>query len=360
MKILYTLCLSLTIWILATTYGNSQENPETTNSEIQDLHSVKEKIIQEEKEALKKAVENIESRLQAQAITETEAEALKKAAAEKHALNIENRFAIASNQSELIKRNGADSTSGYGTRIILGIGQVDIDNDFIFGIKVQNKNKDKKRKYDRRTTTGFVFAFGLNNAITEGKSLDDSDFKIGGSRFAELGWSWKTRVFKNSNWLRIKYGVSFQFNGLKPIDNQFYVDTGEQTELQVHPLELKKSKFRMDNLVAPIHFEFGPSKKTEGENYFRYSTKKQFVFGLGGYAGVNLGARQKLKYRADGERQKQKIKADYNTNNFIYGLSAYVGWGGTSLYAKYDLNPIFKNNAVDQRNVSLGLRLDFD
>src|SRR5690606_28543194 len=115
MKILYTLCLSLTIWILATTYGNSQENPETTNSEIQDLHSVKEKIIQEEKEALKKAVENIESRLQAQAITETEAEALKKAAAEKHALNIENRFAIASNQSELIKRNGADSTSGYGT-----------------------------------------------------------------------------------------------------------------------------------------------------------------------------------------------------------------------------------------------------
>ena len=116
----------------------------------------------------------------------------------------------------------------------------------------------------------------------------------------------------------------------------------------------------MDNLVVPIHFEFGPSKKTEGENYFRYSTKKQFVFGLGGYAGVNLGARQKLKYREDGERQKQKIKADYNTNNFIYGLSAYAGWGGTSLYMKYDLNPIFKNNAVDQRNISLGLRLDFD
>lgn len=360
MKILCAVCLSLTFWILSTTYGNSQEYPDWANPEIGELHSLKERIIQEEKAALKKAVENIDSRLHTKAITEKEAETLKKAAAEKHALNIENRIAIVDNQLALIDRNGIDSTKIKGTSIILSIGNEDSKDNRIFGLSIEGESVKKIKKYDRRTTTGFVFAFGLNNAITEGKSFNDSDFKIGGSRFAELGWSWKTRVFKNSNWLRVKYGLSFQFNGLKPIDNQFYVDTGEQTELQVHPLELKKSKFRMDNLVVPIHFEFGPSKKREGENYFRYSTKEQFVFGFGGYAGVNLGARQKLKYREDGKRQKQKLKANYNTNNFIYGISSYAGWGGISLYAKYDLNPIFKNSAVDQRNISLGLRLDFD
>ena len=190
--------------------------------------------------------------------------------------------------------------------------------------------------------------------------MQDSDFKVAGSRFAELGWAWKTRVFKNTNWLRVKYGLSFQFNGLKPTDNRYYVDTGEQTELQQYPLDLDKSKFRMDNLVVPIHFEFGPSKKIEHDDYFRYSTENKIKIGLGGYAGINLSTRQKLKFEEDGEDRKLKLKANYNTNNFIYGLSGYIGWHGVALYAKYDLNTIFKNNPVDQRNVSLGLRFDVD
>ena len=36
----------------------------------------------------------------------------------------------------------------------------------------------------------------------------------------------------------------------------------------------------------------------------------------------------------------------------------YACVDGVLLYVKYDLNPIFKNAAVDQRNVSLGLRFD--
>jgi len=37
-----------------------------------------------------------------------------------------------------------------------------------------------------------------------------------------------------------------------------------------------------------------------------------------------------------------------------------VGFDGIQLYAKYDLNPIFKDALVEQRNVSLGLRFDLD
>jgi hypothetical protein len=80
--------------------------------------------------------------------------------------------------------------------------------------------------------------------------------------------------------------------------------------------------------------------------------------GLGGYGGFNLGTRQKLKYERDGDRVKDKLKRDYNTSNLIYGLSAYAGFGGTTLYMKYDLNPIFKDALVEQNNISLGLRFD--
>ena len=75
---------------------------------------------------------------------------------------------------------------------------------------------------------------------------------------------------------------------------------------------------------------------------------------------MNLGTRQKLKFNQDGEEVNQKLKANYNTNNFIYGLSGYIGYSQISLYAKYDLNTIFKNDPLEQRNVSIGIRWDWD
>src|SRR5690606_35473477 len=257
MKSLITLTIGCTLWLLCGFYANAQEMDHDTKTSVEQLRNLKEKIIQEEKDALKATVENINARLENSDINEAEAEALKQQAAEKHALNIENRIAIIDNQVELLKRN-KKTEEEEGNNYFFRVGSSDVNYSVVY-----LGPKKKIKQYDKRTISSLVFAFGLNNVITEGESLEDSDFKIAGSRFAELGWAWKTRVFKNTNFLRIKYGVSFQFNSLKPTDNHFYVDTGEQTELQVHPLDLDKSKFRMDNLVVPIHFEFGPSKKNE-------------------------------------------------------------------------------------------------
>ena len=343
------LSAALAVWLMGMCFCHAQE----TTIEI--LETSKTAIINEEKDLLKMAVEKINEQLQNQEITQEEAEQLKQEVAEKHALNIENRLAIVDNKIALLERNKDVEVIDDENRSYLKFSLGDSDEGVVYLGK-----KYKTPKYDRRTKSHLVFSFGLNNAIGDGQSLDDSDFKVGGSRYAEIGLAWKTRVFDNSNWLRILYGISFQFNGLKPTDNRYFVDTGDQTELQVFPTDLDKSKFRMDNLVVPIHVEFGPSKKIEKENYFRYSTHNKFKMGLGGYAGLNLGSRQKLKFEENGEDVKQKLKADYNTSNFVYGLSAYVGFSDLSLYCKYDLNPIFKNNTTDIHNVSLGLRWDWD
>ena len=82
--------------------------------------------------------------------------------------------------------------------------------------------------------------------------------------------------------------------------------------------------------------------------------------GFGGYAGFNIGERQKLKYEDDGDKVKEKLKNNYNTNDLVYGLSAYLGWGGATLYGKYDLNPIFQDPNRELHNFSLGLRFDVD
>ncbi|WP_190811276.1 hypothetical protein [Flagellimonas sp. S3867] len=327
--------------------------------EIEDLKTQKEQIVQQEKEALKQEVKDINRRMERGALTSEEAKLLKAEVARKRALNIENRVAIIENKILLVQRNQGqlltltETDSIDGSRVRFGI---DIDGKRAFSFK--SRRHDREITYDRRTYSDFVFAIGLNNAIIDGQSLDDSPYKVGGSRFFEMGWQWRTRVFRNSNWLRFHYGFSFQFNGLKPDDNQIFVQNGNQTTLEEFEFDLDKSKLRMDNLVFPVHFEFGPSRFRETEKSVRYSIQDQVRFGIGGYGGFNLGTRQKLKYSRDGQQVKDKFKRDYNTTDLIYGLSAYAGYDGVLLYVKYDLNPIFKDAVVEQRNISLGLRFD--
>ena len=336
---------------------------EDLEKKIEILKEQKLNVTSQEKEALKFEIEEIAKQLKNGEISEDEANSLKMKAAEKRALNIEERIAIINNKISLLERNNGEvkelDTLNYKFAFQIGFGDDDGEDAKLFGIRINDNPKRIEPKYDRRTYSDFIMAVGLNNVITEGQSLNDSPYKIGGSRFFEMGWQWRTRVFKNSNFLRFNYGFSFQFNGLKAKDNQYLVSLESgQSELQEFDYELDKSKFRMDNLVFPMHFEFGPSKLKTTDKTMRYSLKNQFRVGLGGYGGFNIGTRQKLKYEIDGDNVKDKLKRSYNTNDLIYGLSAYAGVDGVLLYVKYDLNPIFKNAAVDQRNVSLGLRFD--
>ncbi|NAS13999.1 porin family protein [Poritiphilus flavus] len=348
------------VLILLTLLAQNATAQQDYEREIARLKEQKERVMLQEKEALKKEIEEINERLEAGEISLVRADRLKEEAARKRALNIEDRLAILDNRIALLERNKGDVLKDNRDRF-------DIDEeDRRARITINERSWDpfesryRRAKYDRRTYSDLVVAVGLNNAIIEGQSLDDTPYKVGGSRFFELGWAWRTRVFRNTNFMRINYGFSFQFNGLKPKDNMYFVSEGGQTSLQDFEIaELQKSKLRMDNLVFPLHLEFGPSRFIESEDKIRYSLRRQFRLGLGGYAGFNLGTRQKLKYRLDGDRIKDKVKGAFNTNDFIYGLSAYVGVEGILLYAKYDLNTIFKDGAApEQRNISLGLRFD--
>ncbi|MDP5228942.1 MAG: hypothetical protein NWQ38_01010 [Cellulophaga sp.] len=338
------------------------QNAEKVKTKVAQLQKLKTEITSQEKEALKIEIEEINKRLNTKEISESKAQTLKEEAAKKRALNIENRVSILNNQIALLERNEGNvmelDTLNYSSRIEINFGKKDDTNTRLFGVNVVNNKEKIPEKYDIRTYSDLVIAVGLNNAIVDGQTLDDSPYKIGGSRFFELGWQWRTRLFEKSNFIRFNYGFSFQFNGLKPTGNRYFVNNNDNIVLEEFDVELDKSKLRMDNLVFPFHFEFGPSKLRENEKSIRYSLDKKFRVGLGGYGGFNLGTRQKLKYERNGKNIKDKLKRDYNTSNLIYGVSAYAGFGGTTLYMKYDLNPIFQDALVEQRNISLGLRFD--
>ena len=345
----------LSVFIIQQTFA--QEN---YKREIEILQQQREQIEAQEREALKQEVESINKRMDQGMITSEEAKVLKENAAQKRAKNIEDRKAIIDSKIALLERNEGhvlESDAEYnvfedGIEVSINVGDEPWD---------PFDSRNKPPKYDRRTYSDLVIAFGLNNAIIEGQSLNDSPYRTWGSKFFEIGWAWRTRIFNNSNFLRFHYGFSFQFNGLKSKNDQFFVvnDDG-QVEQQPFGQNLDKSKLRMDNLVIPVHFEIGPSKRTETENMVRYSIRDQFRIGFGGYGGLNIGHRQKIKYEEDGDNVKVKLKGGLDTNDFVYGLSSYVGVDSFLLYVKYDLQPIFNNSVQEQRNISFGLRFDLN
>lgn len=350
------------LFVSLAVHNVAAQDADTYERKVELLKKSKDQINEQEKEALKIEVEEINKRYEKTQVSFDEAKVLKESAAKNRALNIENRIAIVENEILLLERNEGkvlaaeviDSTGNNGIGISIDLTKGDESS-----LRWEKRRRWKKElKYDRRTYSDFVIAAGFNNALFEGQSINDSPYKIGGSRFFEIGWSWRTRIFENSNFVRLNYGFSFQFNGLKPKGNQYFVIQDGQVELQEFEYGLKKSKFRMDNLVFPVYLEFGPSRVHKTHKTMRYSLTNQFRVGIGAFWGFNMSSRQVLKYNRNGDNVKNILRGGYNTNELIYGLSAYIGFDGVLLYAKYDLNPIFKNAAIPQNNISLGLRFD--
>ena len=316
-----------------------------------------EKITKEEKEALKKQVEEVNVELDKNNITKEQADEKKMQFATTSANNIENRISFEEAKlSKLVMEKVEGKLVSNSTKEVDRRKSIKI----YYGDDAKKKDSIRETISEKRTTSQFVFATGVNNLVTDG-NVANSDFRYLGSHFYEWGLTYNTRIAKNSNIAHIKYGLSLQYNNLRPTDNRYYQTLGNQTVLQTAMINLKDSRFRNVNLVVPVHFEldFSKSKMVNDKKIFK--SHEGFRLGFGGFAGVNLKTKQVLQFDdAFGNSVTQRSKGNYNTNNFIYGLSTYIGFGETSLYVKYDLNPLFTNNTIKQNNISLGVRFDLN
>jgi hypothetical protein len=309
-----------------------------------------ETITTQQKDSLKIEVEQVNSQLERNEITTQQATARKQQLAEQRAKNIETRVAVEEQKlADLVK----DKVDGK-------IVEEPKKGKFSFSYDKGDNVNDTLKQYDyHRTTSQFVFAIGVNRLVTDDK-VDNDNFKWR-SDFYEWGVAFNTRILKNNNLLHAKYGLSLQYNNLRPANDRVFAIVDGQTVLQDSGLDLDVSRLRYVNLVVPVHLEFDFTKKTVNGDKTYYPTHKSFRLGVGGYAGVNVKEKQIIKYEnEEGNNVKSKEKGDFNVNDFVYGVSAYLGYRDFSLYAKYDLQPVFANNAVDSNNLSLGVRFDFN
>ncbi|EKT3963087.1 hypothetical protein JE957_000506 [Flavobacterium psychrophilum] len=315
-----------------------------------------EKITKEEKEALKKQVEEVNVALGKNSITQQQADEKKMQLATTSANNIESRIAVEESKlSELVKE-----------KVEGNVGNVDTTRVFGRVLSISILDKEKKKKYknessEKRTTSQIVIATGFNNLVTNGR-IANSDFGYLRSEFLEWGYTHNTRLLESNNLLHLKYGFSFMYNTLTPTNNRSFEVNGDHTNLVTNQFKLRKndSYFKNVFITIPLHLEFDFSKRKTINDKVFFRSHRGFRLGIGGFVGYNTNAKQFLSYDLDGHHVNVKQKGNWNTNDWNYGLSSYIGYGQISLYAKYDLNPMFKNNPVKQNNISLGIRLDLN
>lgn len=345
----FTLYLAVVVCLMAA----KMSAQDTFESRAKAIAEKIEKITKEEKEALKIEVEEVNKQLENGSLTKVQADEKKQKLAEARATIIENKVAVAQAELNDLVQQKVDGKIKEGSK----------DKAYILDLTWSSKNDSIRRsKGEARTTTQGVFATGSNNLVTDG-AVANSDFKYNSSTFMEWGLTWNTRLLKDSNLLHFKYGFSWMYNRLNASDNRYFVVNGNQTELATFPTHLRRKDTYFKNVYVtiPLHLEFDFSKtKTDADGNKIFNSHRGFRMGFGGFVGYNTNSKQFLSYEVDGYRINERQKGNWNVNDWTYGVSAYVGYRQTSLYLKYDINPMFKNNVVDQNNISLGVRFDWN
>ena len=364
------LYISITLLLLVNSVVAQKKKPESFGIQIERVGHQIEFISYEQKLELKQKIDSLETLHKDKKISFQEFESLKLNEAEKTAKVIETNLNYYRTQIDTIIQNKLNAENSKirhktdtvnGKQVITYYNEIDTREYNVPALKFYKSTKEKEERLSRRTTSQVVFAVGYNNLVTN-NMVANSQFGYGRSGFWEWGVTLNTRLSKKSNLLHIKYGAGFVYNQLHATNNRVFADINNQTILVDAGVETKANRTYFKNVyfVVPMHleFDFSKTKMVDDKKVFKSHTGARF--GIGGFVGVNTNSKQFIEYEQNGYKFKELQKGDFNVNDFTYGVSTYIGYKQTSLYLKYDLNPIFKNNPVDQNNISLGIRFDWN
>ena len=267
------------------------------------------------------------------------------------------------------------------TRKRTGSDRVDVALDKLFGLKVRvdeqghksysNKNASRQESDEQRqarrdslrmarnehhsSSTHVIFDLGLNalvnNHVEQAAGLPGGtppDLRTGGSRYVNFGLNFQQRLGGRRSPLYLALGPEFSFNNYMLEGNYKWVNVNglTSTVLETNGRQYQKTKLATSTLTVPLMLQLN----THGHSHFR--------LGAGGFVGYRLASWTKLKYFEEGTTYKDKDYGSYNLNDWQYGLQGVVGFKALTFFAKYNLNPLFRDGqGLQAQTLSFGLRL---
>jgi hypothetical protein len=142
---------------------------------------------------------------------------------------------------------------------------------------------------------------------------------------------------RNRNTIGLVTGVGLQLKSYR-LERNTTIQRLENGRIEPHTLyfdQNQKSKLSIVSLMVPLLAEF----QIPVNHY-----KNRLYISGGAFGGVRLGSHTKIKYRADGKKEKLKTPGHYSLQDYKYGLMVRAGYRWVNVFATYELVPLFKEN----------------
>lgn len=220
------------------------------------------------------------------------------------------------------------------------------------------KDDENKNKVGRTWQSTNV-DLGINNYVSS-----NGNFPDGNELYAVRPWgSWyvgvnsiqRTKLAKHfllewglgASW----YNFKFEQDNLIVDRNEFGVTFNEDLR-DVDHIKSKLTASYINVSLIPVLDLGERGKKTRWWDDY----DSEFRFGVGPYAGYRIGSKSKHVFEEDGHLIKDKIRNNFNLNNFRYGIRAQLGIRSTDFFLNYDLNDLFQANKGPKLNaISFGV-----
>ncbi len=202
----------------------------------------------------------------------------------------------------------------------------------------------------------FVLELGLNSGLDAPERFD---LGLWGSRTLNVYYTYELRVLNSKFSVLPGIGLSLE---------RFKFRNGATLGFDADSLELflpsetpnitgeRKSQLVTNYLEIPLELRF--TSRPSDPN-------RALKIGVGGRIGYLYDSFTKMKYKSDGEVKQLKDKQSFNLTQFRYGIFGRVGIGNFSLFAYYNLTPLFKEGdglwekqkPVDFHTMTVGVSL---
>ena len=187
--------------------------------------------------------------------------------------------------------------------------------------------------------------------FTPGGQLEPVDLRTEGSRYVNIGLNWNARLGGKRSPVSLTVGPEFAFNNYMLSGNTKWLNNNGRTDVvrETNGRQYQKSKLATSSINLPLMLRL----QLRDSHY-----KQTFSLGAGGFIGYRIKSWTKLKYTSDGTIYKDKEDGSYNMENFLYGLQGTIGYRSLELFAKYNMNTLFRAGVgPDTQVLSFGVRL---
>ena len=196
------------------------------------------------------------------------------------------------------------------------------------------------------------FFFGDEFDLDAPNDLEHLEINYAGSRSVSLNFG-ETKLRLIKDYVGIYTGLGLQYQSYKfKNDYTLGLEGDSLVAYMDSTINIRKNKLRTGYLVIPLMLEFNTSLDPD----------RSFHISAGVVGGLNIGNKYKQKYEVleTNEKEKLKLKSDFNMAPFKLDAMARVGFGDFMFHASYALTDMFDSDVNPQlRPFSAGLTLNF-